>query len=183
MIQSSARAIARTAPARRAFHAARRAQLNVHEYVGIQLLAERGVNVPRAEVAQSKEDAAAAFAKLGGDDAVIKAQTLAGGRGKGKFKSGLQGGVHFVRSEEEAASFAEKMVGNILVTKQTGKEGKLVSKALLMERLYLRREAYFSILMDRGSAGPCMVGSPEGGTSVSLFLSLSLSNSILTHTD
>ena len=58
------------------------------------------------------------------------------------------------------------MLGQVLVTKQTGPEGKIVEKVFLMERLYLRREAYFSILMDRGHAGPILVGSPKGGMAI-----------------
>ena len=78
---------------------------------------------------------------------------MTGGRGRGSFDSGFQGGVHIVRSAEEAKSVAGEMLGHKLITKQTGAEGKPVNKDYLMERLYLRREAYFSILMDRASAG------------------------------
>ena len=67
---------------------------------------------------------------------------------------------------DEVQDFASKMLGNHLVTKQSGSEGKPVNKVFLMERLYLRRETYFSILMDRSHNGPVMVGSPDGGMSI-----------------
>jgi len=107
------------------------------------------------------------FASLKGKrDMVIKAQILAGGRGKGKFSNGFKGGVHIVTSATEAADFASKMLGQRLITKQTSPQGQLCDKVLLTERLYLRRETYFSILMDRKSYGPILVGSPQGGTSI-----------------
>jgi len=96
---------------------------------------------------------------------VIKAQVLSGGRGLGTFTSGFRGGVHMVTKDGQAAEIADKMLGNDLVTKQAP-NGVPCNKVLLMERVYLRREMYFSILMDRGSQGPMMVGSPFGGTSI-----------------
>jgi hypothetical protein len=75
-------------------------------------------------------------------DIVIKAQCLAGGRGKGKFLNGFQGGVHVVTHPGEAKKYAAKMLGESLVTKQTGPEGKPVNHVFLMERLYMRREMY-----------------------------------------
>jgi succinyl-CoA synthetase beta subunit len=141
----------------------------VHEYVGIQLLSEHGVATPKAETATSAQQAEdiVASGKLGdSDDVVIKAQVLAGGRGQGTFKNGFKGGVHIATSASEASSFAGKMLGNTLVTKQTGKEGKPCNKVMLMERLYLRRETYFSITLSRDHNGPVMVGSPAGGMAI-----------------
>lgn len=97
---------------------------------------------------------------------VLKAQVLTGGRGKGQFRNGFKGGVHVVCSANEAGDFAGKMLGQNLVTKQTTAAGQLCDKVLLTERLYLRRETYFSILMDRGSNGPLLIASPRGGTSI-----------------
>lgn len=97
---------------------------------------------------------------------VIKAQVLAGGRGLGTFKNGFQGGVHICTRPSQARDYAEKMLGEVLVTKQTGAEGKPCNTVLLSERIYMRRELYFSILMDRAYNGPVMVASTAGGTSI-----------------
>ena len=98
-------------------------------------------------------------------DVVIKAQVLSGGRGLGTFKNGFQGGVHMVTKPGMAKDFAEKMLGEELVTKQAP-NGILCNKVLLMERMYMRREMYLSILNDRTAQGPLMVVSPRGGTSI-----------------
>ena len=104
--------------------------------------------------------------ELGGPDYVVKAQVLAGGRGKGVFSSGFRGGVHTCISPSECRTLAGKMLNSSLVTHQTGPEGKPCHKVLVSERLYLRREAYFAILMDRDSQGPVMVASPAGGMDI-----------------
>jgi succinyl-CoA synthetase beta subunit len=98
-------------------------------------------------------------------ECVIKAQVLSGGRGLGHFQNGFQGGVHMVSKPEQALEFAKKMLGQELVTKQAP-NGILCSKVFLMERVFARQEMYLSILMDRASQGPLMVGSPYGGTSI-----------------
>jgi succinyl-CoA synthetase beta subunit len=98
-------------------------------------------------------------------DWVIKAQVLSGGRGLGHFKNGFQGGVHMVTKPGQARFFAEQMLGQELVTKQAP-NGILCSKVYMMERVYMRKEMYLSILMDRASQGPLMVASPRGGTSI-----------------
>ena len=144
--------------------------LNVHEYVGIDIMRERGIAVPAGATASTPEEAREIYESgrlgTGSPDVVIKAQVLAGGRGKGTFKNGFKGGVHMCTNADEAYDFAKKMLGENLVTKQTGADGKPVNKVFLMERLYLRRETYFSILMDRGSNGPVMVASPDGGMNI-----------------
>jgi succinyl-CoA synthetase beta subunit len=98
-------------------------------------------------------------------DVVIKAQVLSGGRGLGRFKNGFQGGVHMVTKPGQARYFAQQMLGQELVTKQAP-NGILCNKVFLMERMYMRREMYLSILMDRASQGPVLVASPRGGTSI-----------------
>jgi succinyl-CoA synthetase beta subunit len=98
-------------------------------------------------------------------DVVIKAQVLSGGRGLGTFKNGFKGGVHMVTRPGQARDYAEKMLGQSLVTKQAP-AGILCNRVLLMERMYMRNEMYLSILMDRASQGPLMVCSPKGGTSI-----------------
>lgn len=98
-------------------------------------------------------------------DVVIKAQVLSGGRGLGTFENGFKGGVHMVHRPGQAQEYAEAMLGQKLITKQAP-NGILCNKVLLMERMYMRREMYLSILMDRASQGPLMVASPRGGTSI-----------------
>lgn len=141
--------------------------LNLHEYQSQDLMREAGIRVPRGIDVDSR-DAALKAAKSFEDsaDIVVKAQVLAGGRGLGTFKNAFKGGVHVCYDAEKAADVAEKMIGQYLVTKQTGAEGLLCSKALITERMYLRREMYFAITYDRESQGPVIVASRVGGTSI-----------------
>ena len=139
--------------------------LNLHEYQSMKIMSEYGVGVPKGQVAFAADEAASALAAVGGDG-VIKAQALTGGRGLGHFKSGLQGGVHMVDSEEKATELASQMIGHTLVTKQTGEAGIMCGKVFFQEKLSLAREMYFSIMMDRPTNGPMIVASPAGGTSI-----------------
>ncbi|CAM8971249.1 unnamed protein product [Rhodiola kirilowii] len=142
-------------------------RLNIHEYQGAELMSKYGVNVPRGVAVGSTEELKKAiqeqFPKE--NELVVKSQILAGGRGLGTFKSGLKGGVHIVK-KEQAEEIAGKMLGQILVTKQTGPQGKIVSKVYLCEKLSLVNEMYFAITLDRKSAGPLIIGCAEGGTSI-----------------
>ncbi|OQR89856.1 succinyl-CoA ligase beta-chain, mitochondrial precursor [Thraustotheca clavata] len=145
-------------------------RLNLHEYQSMEIMKSFGVAVPSSLPASTPAEAEAAYNTLKGGnhakDVVIKAQALTGGRGLGHFKNGFKGGVHMCTKPEDAKNFAEKMIGETLVTKQTGEKGIEVAKVFLMERVYMRREMYFSILMDRASQGPVLVASPAGGTSI-----------------
>ncbi|EQC28226.1 succinyl-CoA synthetase beta subunit [Saprolegnia diclina VS20] len=145
-------------------------RLNLHEYQSMEIMKSFGVAIPASLHATTPAEAEAAYNTLKGGDAakdvVIKAQALTGGRGLGHFKNGFKGGVHMCTKPEDAKNFAEKMLGETLVTKQTGEKGIEVAKVFLMERVYMRREMYFSILMDRASNGPVLVASPAGGTSI-----------------
>lgn len=145
-------------------------RLNLHEYQALEIMKGYGVATPRGIPATTPAEAEAAFNAIRGDrtgvDVVIKAQALTGGRGLGRFKNGFQGGVHMCTKPEHAREIAEKMLGQTLVTKQTGEKGIEVAKVFLVERVYMRREMYFSILMDRASQGPVIVASPAGGTSI-----------------
>lgn len=135
----------------------------------MEIMQKYGVATPPGIAASTPEEAEQAFKTLrasGDKDVVIKAQALTGGRGLGYFTNGFQGGVHMCTKDGEAKTFASKMLGETLVTKQTGERGIEVAKVFLMERIYMRREMYFSILMDRKSQGPVMVASPAGGTSI-----------------
>jgi succinyl-CoA synthetase beta subunit len=145
-------------------------RLNLHEYQSLDIMKTFGVATPQGIPATTPAEAEAAFNKIKGGrsgvDVVIKAQALTGGRGLGSFKNGFKGGVHMCTKPEQAKKFAEKMLGQTLVTKQTGEKGIEVAKVFLVERVYMRREMYFSILMDRASQGPVIVASPAGGTSI-----------------
>lgn len=132
----------------------------------MELLSKYGVSIPRCKVASTPQEAEEIAESLGDADLVVKAQVLAGGRGKGVFDTGFKGGVHPANSALEARSLAAKMLGHRLITKQSGAEGKPVSKVLVSERLYLRRETYFAIVMDRESQGPVLVASPHGGMDI-----------------
>jgi succinyl-CoA synthetase beta subunit len=97
---------------------------------------------------------------------VVKAQIHAGGRGKGTFKNGFKGGVHVVKSPKEAREVAEKMLGQTLVTHQTGPAGRVVHKVLVAEAAKIARELYFAIVRDRPIAAPLVVASTEGGVEI-----------------
>jgi len=134
---------------------------------GTELLARHGVRVPLGIACQTLEQINAAALKLRSDDGdvVLKSQILAGGRGLGQFKNGLHGGVHIVPSGE-AQELGKKMLGQLLVTKQTGAAGKPVNAVLVAQKLNLINEMYFAILLDRASAGPMVIACSEGGTSI-----------------
>lgn len=140
--------------------------LNVHEHVGIKLLGDAGIQVPRFGVANSPEEAEKVARDLGVSDVVIKAQVLAGGRGKGSFDSGLKGGVKIVYSPEEAKSLASQMIGYKIHTKQTGEDGQPCNAVMITERLYPRREYYFAIMMEREFSGPVIIASSQGGVNI-----------------
>lgn len=125
-----------------------------------------GIAVPSGAVAETPTEAEHKYDNVAnGGDVVIKAQVLSGGRGLGTFKNGFKGGVHMVTRSSEAKEFAEQMLKQDLVTKQAP-NGIICNKVYLMERVYMRREMYLSVLMDRNSDGPLLVGSPFGGTSI-----------------
>jgi len=96
----------------------------------------------------------------------VKAQVLAGGRGKGHFSKGFKGGVHLCNTAEEAGQLASQMLGDKLITKQTAAEGVLVSKVMVAEAIDLKREMYVSLLMDRECGGPVFVASQKGGMDI-----------------
>jgi succinyl-CoA synthetase beta subunit len=97
---------------------------------------------------------------------VVKAQIHAGGRGKGTFKNALKGGVHVRKTPEEVREVTAKMLGQILVTRQTGPAGRTVNKVLVAESADIAREIYFAILLDRATAAPLVVASTEGGVEI-----------------
>ncbi|CAN1245249.1 Succinate--CoA ligase [ADP-forming] subunit beta, mitochondrial [Linum grandiflorum] len=142
-------------------------RLNIHEYQGSELMGKHGINVPRGVAVSSHEEVKKAIQEVfpNQSEIVVKSQILAGGRGLGTFKSGLQGGVHIVKSDK-VEDIAGKMLGQVLVTKQTGPQGKVVSKVYLCEKLSLVNEMYFAIMLDRQTAGPLIIACKKGGTSI-----------------
>ncbi len=133
--------------------------MKIHEYQGKEILERFGVRTQRGIVVESAQDAAAAFTKLGGDLAVVKAQIHAGGRGKG-------GGVKLVKSAEEAQQVAEEMLGMMLKTHQTAPEGQQVRKLFVAEGLDLAKEFYVGVALDRALGMPTLMVSAEGGVEI-----------------
>lgn len=141
--------------------------MKIHEYQAKQLLKAAGVPVPRGIVAKTPADAASAFTSLDGSLAVVKSQIHAGGRGKGRFKEQPeQPGVVLVRSPDEARENAERMLGNTLVTIQTGDEGKKVGTLFVEEGLQIERELYCACVIDREVQSPVLIMSSEGGMDI-----------------
>ncbi|XP_067907665.1 succinyl-CoA ligase [GDP-forming] subunit beta, mitochondrial isoform X2 [Heterodontus francisci] len=140
--------------------------LNLQEYQSKKIMADHGVTVQRFFVANNSQDALAAAKRLKAKEIVLKAQILAGGRGKGSFTSGLKGGVHLTKNPDDVGQLAKQMLGYNLVTKQTAKEGVKVNKVMVAEALDISRETYLAILMDRACNGPVIVGSPQGGMDI-----------------
>jgi len=133
--------------------------MKIHEYQAKAILAKFGVPVPRGEVVTKKDEARAAAERLGTPVVVVKAQIHAGGRGKA-------GGVKIAKSAEEAATFAERMLGMQLVTPQTGPEGRIVRRVLVEEGLDIKRELYLSVLVDRAVGAPVFMASTAGGMEI-----------------
>lgn len=133
--------------------------MNVHEYQGKQVLKKYGAIVPNGYVAFNADEAVEAAEKLGGELWVVKAQIHAGGRGKA-------GGVKLARSLDEVRSYANELLGKILVTHQTGPEGKEVKRLLIEEGCPIEKEYYIGVVIDRSTNAVVMMGSEEGGTEI-----------------
>jgi succinyl-CoA synthetase beta subunit len=143
--------------------------MNIHEYQAKQLLAQYGVAVPAGGVATTPEEARTVAEKLlsgGQKRVVVKSQIHAGGRGKGVFKSGLQGGVKVCSSVDEVFERARAMLGQVLITKQTGPEGRLVSRLLVEAASTIKQEFYLAVLLDRATSRPIVMTSTEGGMDI-----------------
>ena len=143
--------------------------MNIHEYQAKQLLAQYGVAVPAGDVCDTPEAAKTIAEKLfakGDKVVVVKAQIHAGGRGKGTFKSGFQGGVKLCKTAEDVFEKARAMIGQVLVTKQTGPEGRLVSKLLVAGAPVIKKELYLAVLLDRAVSRPLIMVSTEGGVDI-----------------
>ncbi len=139
--------------------------MNIHEYQAKELFEQFNVPSPKGRVAETAEQAQQIAEELSGQ-VVIKAQIHAGGRGKGTFKNGFEGGVHLSESAEEIGNIAQQMIGQVLVTHQTGDSGKLVNKVMVAQAVDITKEYYLAILMDRENRSPVIVASTEGGVNI-----------------
>lgn len=140
--------------------------MNIHEYQARELLQKFGVATTRGKVASTPDEVEQIARELGDADIAVKAQIHAGGRGKGTFTNGFKGGVHLSKSPAHAREIASKMLGQTLVTHQTGPAGRVVNKVLVAESAEIAREIYFAVLLDRGTAAPVIVASTEGGVEI-----------------
>ncbi|MDD9876349.1 MAG: ADP-forming succinate--CoA ligase subunit beta [Magnetovibrio sp.] len=142
--------------------------MNIHEYQGKQVLAKYGVAVPRGHVAFTVDEAVKAAEDLGGPVFVVKSQIHAGGRGAGRFKDDPdgKGGVRVVKSVDEVRENASEMLNHILVTKQTGPDGKEVKRLYIEEGCDIARELYMGMLLDRESSRLLIMASTEGGMEI-----------------
>ena len=143
--------------------------MNIHEYQAKELLAKFGVAVPKGIAALSVQEAVAAAKQLPGPLYVVKSQIHAGGRGKGKFKElgpDAKGGVRLAKSIEEVEAHATEMLGNTLVTIQTGPEGKQVNRLYITDGADIKQEFYLALLVDRATSRIAVVASTEGGMNI-----------------
>jgi succinyl-CoA synthetase beta subunit len=140
--------------------------MNIHEYQAKELLGKFDVATTRGRVASTLDQAEQIARELGDVDVVVKAQIHAGGRGKGTFTNGFKGGVHVRNTPAEVRDVAAMMLGQVLVTHQTGPGGRKVNKVLVAESADIAREIYFAVLLDRASAAPVIVASTEGGVEI-----------------
>ncbi|KPM21692.1 succinyl-CoA synthetase subunit beta [Citromicrobium sp. RCC1885] len=143
--------------------------MNIHEYQAKELLAEHGIAIPKGIPAMNVEEAVAGAKQLPGPLYVVKAQIHAGGRGKGKFKElgpDAKGGVRLAKSIEEVEEAAREMLGNTLVTVQTGDAGKEVNRLYVTDGVDIAKEYYLALLVDRASGEVAIVASTEGGMDI-----------------
>ena len=143
--------------------------MNIHEYQAKELLSKYGVGIPAGIAALTVEEAVAAAKQLPGPLYVVKAQIHAGGRGKGKFTelpADAKGGVRLAKSIDEVEAFAKEMLGNTLVTIQTGDAGKQVNRLYVTDGVDIEKEYYLSMVVDRSTSRVAMIVSTEGGMDI-----------------
>ncbi|TXK77461.1 ADP-forming succinate--CoA ligase subunit beta [Paenibacillus sp. N3.4] len=133
--------------------------MNIHEYQGKEVLRQYGVNVPKGKVAFTVDEAVEAAKELGTSVVVVKAQIHAGGRGKA-------GGVKVAKNLDEVRTYASEILGKVLVTHQTGPEGKEVKRLLIEEGCDIKKEYYVGVVVDRATGSVVLMASEEGGTEI-----------------
>ena len=140
--------------------------MNIHEYQAKALFEKFGVPVPAGAAAKSAEEFDTALASLPEGPTMVKSQIHAGGRGKGTFTDGYQGGVKFCPTKAEAKDVAGKMLNNTLVTVQTGPVGRKVQTIYFTVASDIKKEYYLAVLLDRATSHPVIVASTEGGVEI-----------------
>jgi succinyl-CoA synthetase beta subunit len=140
--------------------------MNIHEYQAKALLEKFGVTVPRGAAAKTPDEFVNALADLPEGPTMVKSQIHAGGRGKGTFTDGFKGGVKYCRTKAEAKEVAARMLGNTLVTLQTGPAGRKVQTVYFTVASDIKKEYYLAILLDRARSRPVIVASTEGGVEI-----------------
>ncbi len=143
--------------------------MNLHEYQARELLDQFQVAQAPWAVCDTPDAAgqiAAQFLANGANLIAVKSQIHAGGRGRGTFQNGFQGGVRLYKTAEEVSAAARAMLGNVLVTRQTGPEGRLVSKLIISVAPDIRKELYLAVLLDRSLSRPVVMASTEGGMDI-----------------
>ncbi|XP_032522881.2 succinate--CoA ligase [GDP-forming] subunit beta, mitochondrial [Danaus plexippus] len=139
--------------------------LNLQEYHSKDLLKKHQVSIQNFRLLDSSLDSNV-LSDFKADEYVVKAQILAGGRGKGHFNNGFKGGVHLTKNPNEIVNLARNMIGHKLITKQTPKDGILVDKVMIAESVNIKRETYLSIVLERAYNGAALVASPAGGMDI-----------------
>ena len=140
--------------------------MNIHEFQAKALFEKYGVPVPQGVPAKSPEEFITALTELPEGPTMVKSQIHAGGRGKGTFTDGFKGGVKFCKSKHDAKEIAAKMLGNTLVTAQTGPAGRKVQTVYFTVASNIKKEYYLAILLDRATSKPVIVASTEGGVEI-----------------
>src|SRR3954470_12109465 len=140
--------------------------MNIHEYQAKALFEKFNVPVPKGAVATTPEEFINALSQLPEGPTMVKSQIHAGGRGKGTFTDGFKGGVKFCKTKADAKEIAGKMIGNTLVTIQTGPAGRKVQTIYFTVASDIKKEYYLAILLDRASSKPVIVASTEGGVEI-----------------
>jgi len=141
--------------------------MNIHEYQAKRLFVDYNIPVPRGYAAQSSRECDAAVSNFTtGEKIVVKSQIHAGGRGKGHFTDGFKGGVKIASDAKEAREFANRMLGNTLITKQTGEQGRKVQTVYFAEATDIKKEYYLAILLDRKTSQSVIIASTEGGVDI-----------------
>jgi succinyl-CoA synthetase beta subunit len=140
--------------------------MNIHEYQAKALFEKYGVPVPKGAAATTPEEFVNALSGLPEGPTMVKSQIHAGGRGKGTFTDGFKGGVKFCKTKQEAKDIAAKMLGNTLVTIQTGPAGRKVQTVYFTVASDIKKEYYLAILLDRATSKPVIVASTEGGVEI-----------------
>lgn len=142
-----------------------RRHLNLQEYHSKDLLRKYQISIQDFRIIDSNLDAKP-LGDFKADEYVVKAQILAGGRGKGHFDNGFKGGVHLTKNSNDILGLAKNMIGHKLITKQTPKDGIKVEKVMVAESVNIKRETYLSIIMERSYNGAALVASPAGGMDI-----------------